>query len=118
MGTAKKSTADLQSMADSIFRSGNEDFISMTNILEAMDGEFFISDWLRSCNTGEFPAIRGSAFNYGEFAIIKRKAGISSHKISSHDFHPGIFFKLDMCFRPEFKPVEFNVIRIEIEVQA
>lgn len=100
-------------MADSIVRSGNEDFISMTNILEARDGEFFISDWLKSCNTGEFPIIRGSAFNYGEFAIIKRKAGISSH-----DFHPGIFFKLDMCFRPEFKPFEFNGIRIEIEVQA
>jgi len=76
MGTAKKSTADLQSMADSIFRSGNEDFISMTNILEAMDGEFFISDWLRSCNTGEFPAIRGSAFNYGEFAATKSAATI------------------------------------------
>ena len=106
-----KSTVGVQSTAGSIVRSGNEDFISMTDILEARDGDFFISDRLRNCNTGEFPAIRESVFNYGEFAIIKRKAGLNSHKISSNDSHPDIFFKLEMWFRPEFKPVEFNGIK-------
>jgi hypothetical protein len=115
MGTSKKSTVDVQSTADSIVRSGNEYFISMTDIFETKAGDFFISDGPKSCNTGEFPAIRESvfnlAFNYGEFAIIKRKAGSNSHKISSNDFHPDIFFTLDIWFRPEFKPVEFNGIK-------
>ena len=121
MGTSKKSTVGVQSTADSIVPSGNEDFISMTDILEAKAGELFISDGPRSCKTGESPAIRESVFNpvfnYGEFAIIKRKAGINSHRISSNDFHPDIFFKLGMWFRPEFKPVEFNGIRTGTEGQ-
>ncbi len=94
----------------------------MTDILEARDGEFFISDGTRSCNTGESPAIRESvfnpAFNYGEFAIIKRNAGINSHKISSNDSHPDIFFKLELWFRPEFKPVDFERFRTGTEGQA
>jgi hypothetical protein len=93
----------------------------MTNIFETKAGDFFISDGPKSCNTGEFPAIRESvfnpAFNYGKFAIIKHKAGLNSHKISSNDSHPDIFFKLDMWFRPEFNPVEFNGIRTGTEGQ-
>lgn len=100
--------------------SPNEDFISMTDIFKAKEGEFFITDWLRNRNTFEFPAIRDSvynpAFNYGEFAIIKRKAGSNSHKISSNDSHPDIFFKLDM--RLEFKPVDFERFRTGTEGQA
>ena len=121
MSKSKKSTVDVQSMADSIVRSGTADFTSMTDILEARDGEFFISDRLQNCNTCESPAIRGSvfnpAFNYGKFAIIKTKAGLNSHKISSNDSHSDIFFKLDMWFRPEFNPVEFNGIRTGTEGQ-
>ena len=52
-----------------------EDFISLTDMLKAKDGEFFISDWLRNRNTVEFLGIWESVynptFNYGEFAIIK-----------------------------------------------
>ena len=107
MGTSKKSTVDVQSTAANIVRSGNEDFTSMTDILKARDGEFFMSDWLR--NTAMFSAIRGSvfnpAFNYGEFVIITTKAGLNSYKISSNDSHP------DMWFRPEFKPVDFERFR-------
>ncbi len=107
-------------MADSIVRSGNEDFTSMTDILKARDEEFFISD--RLSNTAKSPAIRGSvfhpAFNYGEFTIIKTKAGLNSHKISSNDSHPDIFFKLDMWFRAEFKPVDFERFRTGTEGQA
>ncbi len=120
MSTSRKSTVDAQSTADSIVPSGNEDFTSMMDILEARDGEFFISDRLRKI--AKFPAIRGSvfnpAFNYGEFTIIKTKACLNSQKISSNDSHPDIFFKLEMWFSPEFKPVEFNGIRTGMEGQA
>ena len=113
MGTAKKFTADVQSMADSIVRSGNADFISMTNIFETKAGDFFISDWLCHSTTCESPAMQGSVFNYGEFAIKKRKAGISSH-----DFHPDIFFKFEMWFMQKFKPVDFERFRTGTEGQA
>ncbi len=120
MSKSKKSTVDVQSMADSIVRSGNEDFISMKNMSKGRGGEFFISDRLR--NTAKFPAIRGSvfnpAFNYGEFAIITTKAGLNRYKISSNDSHPDIFSKLEMWFGPEFNPVEFNGIRTGMEGQA
>jgi len=29
----------------------DKDYISLTNMLKAKDGEFFISDWLRNRNT-------------------------------------------------------------------
>jgi len=51
-----------------------EDFISLTDILKAKDGDFFISDWLRNRNTVEFLGIWESVnnpdFSYGEFATI------------------------------------------------
>jgi len=31
-----------------ILQKENEDFISLTDILKAKDGDFFISDWLRN----------------------------------------------------------------------
>ncbi len=64
----------------------NEDFISLTDMLKAKDGEFFISDWLRNRNTVEFLGIWESVhnpdFNYGEFATIRSQAGLNSYKIS------------------------------------
>ena len=57
----------------------NEDYISITDMLKAKDGDFFISDWLRNRNTVEFlgiwERIYNPNFNYGEYAIIKSKAG-------------------------------------------
>lgn len=86
MSKSKKSTVDVQGTTVSIVSSGNDDFISLTDMLKAKDGEFFISDWLRNRNTVEFLGIWESvfnpAFNYGEFAIIKSKAGLNSYKIS------------------------------------
>jgi hypothetical protein len=35
----------------------DEDFISLTDMLKAKDGDFFISDWLRNRNTVEFLGI-------------------------------------------------------------
>ena len=62
------------------------DYISLTDMLKAKDGEFFISDWLRNRNTVEYlgiwERIHNPDFNYGEFAIIKSSAGLNSYKIS------------------------------------
>ncbi|MGJ0372692.1 KilA-N domain-containing protein [Aliarcobacter cryaerophilus] len=64
----------------------NEDYISLTDMLKAKDGDFFISDWLRNRNTIEYlgiwEKIHNSNFNYGEFAIIKSQAGLNSYKLS------------------------------------
>jgi len=63
-----------------------EDYISLTDMLKAKDGDFFISDWLRNRNTVEFLGIwervYNPSFNYGEFATIKSQAGLNSYKIS------------------------------------
>lgn len=51
------------------------DYISITDMLKAKDGDFFISDWLRNRNTVEYlgiwERIHNPDFNYGEFAVIK-----------------------------------------------
>jgi hypothetical protein len=69
-----------------ILKEGKEDYISITDMLKAKDGDFFISDWLRNRNTVEFLGIWESVFNpdfnYGEFAIIKSQAGLNNYKIS------------------------------------
>lgn len=61
-------------------------FISLTDMIRAKDGEFFISDWLRNRNTIEFigiwEVVNNVNFNYGEFAIIKSQAGLNSYKLS------------------------------------
>ena len=62
------------------------DYISLTDMLKAKDGDFFISDWLRNRNTVEYlgiwERIHNPDFNYGEFATIKSQAGLNSYKIS------------------------------------
>jgi hypothetical protein len=75
MKTPKKSSIEVKGTVVSILTSKDGDYISLTDMLRAKDGEFFISDWLRNRNTVEFLGIWESvfnpAFNYGEFAIIK-----------------------------------------------
>jgi hypothetical protein len=70
----------------SYYKKDNQDYISLTDMLKAKDGEFFISDWLRNRNTVEFLGIwervYNPDFNYGEFAIIKSQAGLNNYKIS------------------------------------
>jgi KilA-N domain. len=106
----------------------NEDYISLTDMLTAKDGDFFISDWLRNRNTVEYLGIWESIynphFNYGEFAIIKSQAGLNSYKISVKEWvektnavglratagryggtyaHKDIAFEFGMWISPEFK---------------
>jgi hypothetical protein len=111
-----------------IISVNNEDYISLTDMLKAKDGDFFISDWLRNRNTIEFlgiwERIYNPDFNYGEYAIIKSQAGLNSYKISVKEWagktnaiglkakagryggtyaHKDIAFEFGMWISPEFK---------------
>ncbi len=83
---AKKNIIEVQGTQITILDESGEKYISLTDMLRAKDGDFFISDWLRNRNTVEFLGIWESvynpAFNYGEFATIKSQAGLNSYKIS------------------------------------
>ncbi|MEE2002125.1 KilA-N domain-containing protein [Alkalimonas sp. MEB108] len=64
----------------------DQDYISLTDMLNAEDNDFIISDWLNNRNTVEFLGIWESVhnpdFNDSEFAIIKSQAGLNSSIIS------------------------------------
>ena len=83
---SKNKTIDVQGTAITFYSQGDMDFISLTDMLKAKDGDFFISDWLRNRNTVEFLGIwekvHNPVFNYGEFATIKSQVGLNSYKIS------------------------------------
>jgi hypothetical protein len=70
----------------SIIKKDEQDYICLTDMLKAKDGNFFITDWLRNRNTLEFLSvwekINNPNFNYGEFATIRNQAGLNSFKIS------------------------------------
>lgn len=125
---SKTSTMDIQGTTVSVVTSAQGDYISLTDMLRAKDGDFFISDWLRNRNTVEFlgiwESIYNPAFNYGEFATIKSQAGLNSYKISVKEWvektgaiglkatagryggtyaHPDIAFEFGMWISPEFK---------------
>ena len=73
-----------------IIKVENEDYICITDMIKAKDGDFFITDWLRNRNTleyiGVWESLYNSNFNYGEFAIIKSKSGLNNFKISVKEF--------------------------------
>lgn len=106
----------------------DKDYISLTDMLKAKDGDFFISDWLRNRNTVEFlgiwEQIHNPHFNYGEFAAIRSQAGLNSYKISVKEWvertnaigirakagryggtyaYKDIAFEFGMWISPEFK---------------
>ena len=68
----------------------NEDYICLTDMVKAKDGDFFLADWLRNRNTLEYMGIwekvNNPDFNYGEFAIIKSKSGLNNFKISVKEY--------------------------------
>ena len=128
MSKTQKSTIDVQGTAIAVLTTKDDDFISLTDMLKAKDGDFFISDWLRNRNTVEFlgiwETVHNPGFNYGEFAIIKSQAGLNSYKISVKDWvekthaiglkasagryggtfaHKDIAFEFGMWISPEFK---------------
>ena len=111
-----------------VVKVNGEDYICLTDMLQAKDGDFFITDWLRNRNTLEFIGIWEKVynpdFNYGEFAIIKNQSGLNRFKISVKEFvartnaislqakagryggtyaHKDIAFEFAMWISPEFK---------------
>jgi KilA-N domain len=83
---AKNKTITVKGTEITVVSFNDEDYISLTDMIKAKDGDFFISDWLRNRNTVEFLGVwenlHNPSFNYGEFAIIKSQAGLNSYKIS------------------------------------
>ncbi len=81
-----KQQVNVLGTAISIMKFQQEDYICITDILKAKDGEFFIADWIRNRNTIEFlgiwEEIHNPNFNYGEFATIKSRAWLNTYKIS------------------------------------
>ncbi len=67
-----------------VIKVNGEDYICLTDMLRAKDGDFFITDWLRNRNTLEYIGIWEKVynpdFNYGEFAIIRNQSGLNSFK--------------------------------------
>ena len=128
MSKPTKSTLVVCDTKVTVVSFGDEDFISLTDMLKAKDGDFFISDWLRNRNTVEFlgiwETVHNPAFNYGEFAIIKSQAGLNSYKLSVSEWvekthaiglrasagryggtyaHKDLAFEFGMWISPEFK---------------
>ena len=83
---AKSTIIEVKGSKIAVFREGNEDYLSLTDMLKAKDRDFFISDWLRNRNTvellGVWETLNNPLFNYGEFSIIKSQAGLNNYKIS------------------------------------
>jgi len=59
----------------SIIQINREDYICLTDMLKAKDGDFFVTDWLRNRNTLEYIGIweqvNNPNFNDTEFRTIK-----------------------------------------------
>jgi len=87
---SKTQFINVKDTAVSIIKVNDNDYISLTDMLKAKDGEFFIADWLRNRNTVEFLSIWEEVynpnFNYGESAIVKSKAGLNNYKISAKEW--------------------------------
>ena len=125
---SKSKKLNVQGNEITIIENKGKEYISLTDMLKAKDGDFFISDWLRNRNTVEYLGIWESvynpSFNYGEFAIIKSQTGLNSYKISVKEWvektnaiglkattgryggtyaHPDIAFEFGMWISPQFK---------------
>ena len=118
----------VQNTEVSVIKVDGEDYICLTDMLRAKDGDFFITDWLRNRNTLEYIGIWEKVynpnFNYGEFATIRNQSRLNSFKISVKEFvartnaisvqakagryggtyaHKDIAFEFAMWISPEFK---------------
>lgn len=125
---ARNTKIEVDGRTITILHDKEQEYISLTDMLKAKDGDFFISDWLRNRNTVEYlgiwESVYNSNFNYGEFATIKSHAGLNSYKLSVKEWvektnaiglkatagryggtyaHPEIAFEFGMWVSPQFK---------------
>ncbi|MDR2799457.1 MAG: KilA-N domain-containing protein [Bifidobacteriaceae bacterium] len=126
----EKSIIQVENTKVEVIQYNKSDYISLTDIIKAKDGEFFVADWLRNRNTLEFlgiwEKIYNPNFNYGKFATIRNKSGLNNFKISTKEFikktnaisliakpgryggtyaHKDIAFEFGMWISPKFKIV-------------
>ena len=82
----KKTAIMIQDNAVSIIEVGSEDFLCLTDMIKAKDGDFFVKDWLRNRNTLEFLAVweqmHNPEFNSDNFMRLAEQSGLNSFKIS------------------------------------
>ncbi len=135
----------VKDVAIRIVKIAGEDYICISDMLKAKDGDFFVKDWLRNRNTMEFlgiwEKINNPNFNWGEFALIRNQAGLNSFKISVKEFvdatgaislqaktgryggtyaHKDIAFEFGMWISAEFKIYlikEFQRLKAEEQKQ-
>jgi hypothetical protein len=60
---SKINKLNVQEQEITVQKSSLGEFISLTDMLKAKDGDFFISDWLRNRNTVEFLGVWESINN-------------------------------------------------------
>jgi hypothetical protein len=119
---------DVMGSEITVTSQNGQDYICLTDMVKAKDGEFFISDWLRNRNTIEFlgiwETVYNASFNHGEFATIKNQVGLNSYKLSVKEWtqktcaiglqatagryggtyaHRDIAFEFGMWISPKFK---------------
>ena len=72
----------VQNVEINVTKVNNEDYICLTDMIKAKDGDFFVTDWLRNRNTMEYLGIWENLynpnFNYGEFATINELICLSN----------------------------------------
>jgi len=87
---AKKREIKVQNVPVAVVKHNNSDYISLTDMLKAKEGNFFVEHWLRNRNTIEFlsiwESIHNESFNYAESDVIKSYAGLNSFKISAKEW--------------------------------
>ena len=100
-----------------VVKINGEDYICLTDMLRAKDGDFFITDWLRNRNTLEFLGICVKEFVARTNAIsLQAKAGRYGGTYAHHD----IAFEFAMWISPEFKVYivkEFQRLKAEEQQQ-
>ncbi len=84
----------VQNTQITVIKQNEDDYISLTDMLKAKDGEFFFSNWLRNRNTIEFLGIwerlMNPNFNCAEFDIIKSQAGLNLPKSGQRRLMPSV----------------------------
>jgi len=83
---AKNKTITVKGAEINIISKGNEDYISLTDMIHPFGDDSIIKNWLRNRNTVEFlgiwELINNANFNSVEFDLIKKQAGLNSFVLS------------------------------------
>jgi len=124
----KKRALKVENVEIGVKNIDGEDYISLTDMLRAKDGRFYVESWLRNRNTIEFvgmwESINNPSFNFNEFDEIRKVAGLNSFRISVKEWtertnaiglrsvagryggtfaHKDIAFEFGMWVSPAFK---------------